>query len=125
MLSETITYDEAIIIVKALKESNGQKLLCIVVVAENCPFCEDMMENVMVKVAEGYKKDVDFYKLNITNEKSDNCIFPMLETPSFLFYLKGGDPFPALRNGAGPLNEVMSGIGNIVNVNKKINGANT
>ena len=121
----TITYDEAIIIVKALKESNGQKLLCIVVVAENCPFCEDMMENVMVKVEEEFKEDVDFYKLNITNEKSDNCIFPMLETPSFLFYLKGGDPFPALRNGAGPLNEVMSGIGNIVNVNKKINGANT
>ena len=121
MLSETITYDEAIIIIKALKESNGQKLLCIVVVAENCPFCEDMMENVMIKAEEIFKEDIDFYKLNITNEKSDNYIFPMDNTPAFLFYLKGGDPFPAMRNGAGPFKEVIDGIRGIVDVNKKIN----
>ena len=74
----------------------------------------------LVKAEEVFKEDIDFYKLNITNEKSDNCIFPILETPTFLFYLKGGDPFPAMRNGAGPLKEVIDGIRGIVDVNKNI-----
>ena len=124
MLSEIITYDKACILVKALKESDGQKLLCIIIVADNCPFCKDMMKNVMNTVEEEFKDDIDFYRLNITNEKSDHCIFPIYDTPSFLFYVKGGDPFPVMRNGVGPVDEVLDGVGKIVKVNKKINGGN-
>ena len=123
MLSE-INYDEACILVKALKEGNGQKLICIIIVEDGCPFRKDMMKNVMVEVQETYKEDVDFYKLNITNEESDNCIFPVAETPAFLFYIKGGEPFPALRSGVGPLKEVLEGVGKIVSVNKKLNDGN-
>jgi thiol-disulfide isomerase/thioredoxin len=125
MLSDTITYDEACSLVKDVKNGKSRKVFCMMIVTENCQFCEDMMDNVMGKVEEEFIDDVEFMKMDIDKEESDNCIFPVIETPTFLFYVKGGKPFPALRKGTAPVEDVIKDINNIISVNKDLNGAYT
>ena len=125
MLSDTITYDEACSLVKDVKNGKSRKVFCMMIVTEDCQFCEDMMDNVMGKVEEEFIDDVEFMKMDIDKEESDNCIFPVTETPTFLFYVKGGKPFPTLRKGTAPVEDVIKDVNNIISVNKDLNGAYT
>ena len=122
---KSIIYDEAIDIVKDVKNGKTHKVFCIVIVEDGCKFCEDMMKNVMVEVEETFKENVDFAKLDISNEKSDNMIFPVFETPTFLFYVHGGTPFPAYRKGIASLENVKKDFAKIISVNEGLNGTHT
>ena len=118
-----ITYDEACDFVKDVKSGTSQKVFCVVVVSENCKFCKDMMKDVMKEVEEKFEKDVDFMKLDIGKEKSDSCIFPITDTPTFLFYIKNANPFITLRQGTAPAKNVIQDVEALISVNKRLNGA--
>ena len=106
MLSDTITYDEACSLVKDVKNGKSHKVFCMMIVTENCQFCEDMMDNVMGKVEEEFIDDVEFMKMDIDKEE-------------------GGKPFPTLRKGTAPVEDVIKDVNNIISVNKDLNGAYT
>jgi len=79
-----MTYDEAL---KVAKESN--KIILLDVVADKCPFCKKMEEQVLSKdvVQEAIKKDFILAQVNEDKEPLPLGLSPQM-TPSFIFITK-------------------------------------
>lgn len=116
MIEEHISYEDACTKVSEIKNGNAGKVFCLISVSEDCPFCKDMMSDVIPKVIEKFKDGIEFRTIDVAEQDSEYCIFPVEDSPAFLFYVKGGKPFPAIRAGAAPLEEVMKEVERIIEV---------
>lgn len=116
MIEEHISYEDACAKVSEIKNGSAGKVFCLAVVSEDCPFCKDMMRDVIPEVIQKYKDSIELRTFDIAAQDSDYCIFPVENSPAFLFYVKGGKPFPAVRQGAAPLEEVMKEVERIIEV---------
>ena len=117
---EHISYEDACAQVNKVKNGEDKKVFCLAVVSEDCPFCKDMMKDVIPKVIDKFGDSIEFRTFDYAEQDSEYCIFPMADYPAFLFYVRGGKPFPAIRQGAAPLVEVMKEVSRIVDVNNEL-----
>jgi hypothetical protein len=120
MIKEHISYEDACKRVSKIRNGEDKRVFCLVIVSESCPFCTEMLKDVVPEVIDKFKDSIDFRTFDYDQQDSKYCIFPMTDSPAFLFYVRGGKPFPAVRQGAAPLAEVMKEVGRIVDVNKEL-----
>ena len=120
MIKEHISYEDACKRVSKIRNGEDKRVFCLVIVSEDCPFCTEMLKDVVPEVIAKFKDSIDFRTFDYDQQDSKYCIFPMADSPAFLFYVRGGKPFPAIRQGAAPLAEVMKEVGRIVDVNKEL-----
>ena len=120
MIKEHISYEDACKRVSKIRNGEDKRVFCLVIVSESCPFCTEMLKDVVPEVIDKFKDSIDFRTFDYDQQDSKYCIFPMADSPAFLFYVRGGKPFPAVRQGAAPLAEVMKEVGRIVDVNKEL-----
>jgi len=120
MVKKHIKYEDACSEVSKIKRGERKDVFCLILVSENCPFCKDMMKDIIPEVINKFGNSIEFRTFDFDKQDSKYCIFPLTETPAFLFYVRGGKPFPAIRQGAAPLDEVMKEVGRIIEVNKEL-----
>ena len=120
MIKEHISYEDACKRVSKIRNGEDKRVFCLVIVSESCPFCTEMLKDVVPEVIDKFGDSIEFRTFDYDQQDSKYCIFPMADSPAFLFYVRGGKPFPAVRQGAAPLAEVMKEVGRIVDVNKEL-----
>ena len=120
MIKEHISYEGACKRVSKIRSGEDKGVFCLVIVSEDCPFCTDMTKDVIPKVIDKFGDSIEFRTFDYAEQDSEYCIFPMADYPAFLFYVRGGKPFPAVRQGAAPLVEVMKEVSRIVDVNNEL-----